>query len=394
LPIGIAFAYDRPIGHFKTKPGECVLRTKIQFARACVVSQLAVVGLLLLLPLHSAADEEAPSIAKDSLQVTPFTLGVFHNDFDKWSWVPKVTFRVNGPIASGSQLYLSFDVPGAPPVKFDCPTPVTSKGRWVRVECGGREVPEDKGTTYTGPVNFGIHMRNELAGNDATLFTGKAKVAKVHSNEHGPKAVNKFVYYVDHDWNIPIGYIFLEPDELSGWDLPIFKVAFWIRGEAGKLEPHLFFAGKEVGKLFSGSMEVGAPSCDAEIENGTSQFVDDSVPQKAKWQRILCTFNNVRGWDKTGKGPGMFGSMYSMAKNPGDYEIKVLWKNHLARSVKFSVTAEGKFDNGIAAANKLGSSRTIVPMQIIGDQDGPWNRAAWKTDAFYGHPLSGFTALP
>jgi hypothetical protein len=62
--------------------------------------------------------------------------------------------------------------------------------------------------------------------------------------------------------------------------------------------------------------------------------------------------------------------------------------------VKFSVTADGKFDNGIASANKLGTTRTIMPVQILGDQDGQWNRTAWKTDAFYGHPLNGFAALP
>jgi hypothetical protein len=48
-------------------------------------------------------------------------------------------------------------------------------------------------------------MRNELQGSDTTLFTGKMKVAKAHSNEAGPKAAQKFVYFVDHDWNLPIG---------------------------------------------------------------------------------------------------------------------------------------------------------------------------------------------
>ena len=64
-------------------------------------------------------------------------------------------------------------------------------------------------------VNFAIHMRNELNNTDATLFTGKMKVAKAHSNEHGPKVVNHFVYYVDQDWNLPIGYIFLTPGSVA-----------------------------------------------------------------------------------------------------------------------------------------------------------------------------------
>ena len=63
------------------------------------------------------------------------------------------------------------------------------------------------------------------------------------------------------------------------------------------------------------------------------------------------------------------------------------------RSLKFSVDAEGKLvDNGIGTANKLGNSRIIVPVQVLGDSDGPWDKNAWKTDAFYGNPLSGFTA--
>jgi hypothetical protein len=36
----------------------------------------------------------------------------------------------------------------------------------------------------------------------------------------------------------------------------------------------------------------------------------------------------------------------------------------------------------------------IVPVQIIGDQDGPWNKAAWQTEAFYGNPLKGFMWTP
>ncbi len=82
------------------------------------------------------------------------------------------------------------------------------------------------------------------------------------------------------------------------------------------------------------------------MDNNTTHYVADTVPQKAK------------------------------------------------RSIKFTVTPDGRFENGIAPNNKLGSDRVIVPVQIIGDQDGQWDRAAWKSDAFYGSLLTGFTALP
>jgi hypothetical protein len=83
------------------------------------------------------------------------------------------------------------------------------------------------------------------------------------------------------------------------------------------------------------------------------------------------------------------------SENAGDYEIKILYKGHLVRSIKFAVDANGKIvDNGIATANKLGNDRVIVPVQVLGDSDGPWDKNAWKTDAFYGNPLTGFTPVP
>lgn len=311
--------------------------------------------------------------------------------------MPKIEYVVNGPIASGSQLYVEFTIPGTGPwVKFDCRTEETQTGSWMHTECGGRDIPggEEKSSTYTGPVSFVIKMRNELAGTDSTLFTGKAKVGKVHSNEQGPKAVNKFVYYVDHDWNLPIGYVFLTPDSQKGWDRPDFHVAFWVRGDPYNFQPHLFYQGKEVGKIFYEGDEVGKSGCESELDNTTTHFVDDSVPQKAKWSRIICNFPNVKGFDKTGEKPGMFGPLYVLGANPGEYEFKLLWNNHLARSIKFTADAKGISDNGIAVANKLGSNRVVVPVQIIGDQDGLWNRTAWKAEGFYGNPLTGFTALP
>ena len=140
--------------------------------------------------------------------------------------------------------------------------------------------------------------------------------------------------------------------------------------------------------------QVGKASCESDVENNTTNFVDEKdAPQKAKWARVVCTFNNVRAWDTSDAGWG-FGAPHLMDKNPGEYELKVLWNNKLARSVKFNVPAGGKLDTSLAASNKLGTDRLIVPVTIIGDQDGQWDRATWKTEAFYGNPLTGFTAAP
>ena len=117
-------------------------------------------------------NQDQPTISKDSIQVTAFTVNFYKGNYDNWSWLPRLRFRVNGPIASGSQLYAEFSTPQGPWVKFDCDTGDTQKGYWWKTECGGRDIGEDKGIQYTGPVNFTIKLRNELAGTDSTLFTG------------------------------------------------------------------------------------------------------------------------------------------------------------------------------------------------------------------------------
>src|SRR5438132_14005484 len=108
--------------------------------------------LALLVVLFSAAKTKAqdqPAIQRDSVQVNAFTLSSYKKDFKVFSWVPTLKLRVNGPIASGSQLYAEFTVPGGTTWKFDCPTQETEKGRWWQPDqCGGRDaLGEDKGIT-------------------------------------------------------------------------------------------------------------------------------------------------------------------------------------------------------------------------------------------------------
>jgi len=353
---------------------------------------------LLILAFGSAAtalaQSEQPTLMFDSLQVTAWTNNSYKGNFDVWSWVPRLEFKVNGPIASGSQLYVEVQQPGgsAPWLKFDCDTGETQKGYWWKTECGGRQV-EDKSILPVGTANFAIKMRNELAGSDTTLFTGKMKVAKTHSGEVGPKSAQKFVYYVDQDWNLPIGYVYYTRDSVYGWEYPQFNVAFWVRGEAYKVDPHLFYQGKEIGRLFMDGTQVGAASCGSVVDINPTISVNENFPQQAKWRRVECSFPVVKQHDKTNNGEGQpnTNEMFKMGANPGEYEVKILWNNKLARSIKFTVAPGGKLDNGIATSNKLGIDRIVVPVQIMGDQDGPWDKTAWKTDAFYGHPLTGFT---
>ena len=81
---------------------------------------------------------------------------------------------------------------------------------------------------------------------------------------------------------------------------------------------------------------------------------------------------------------------FIMGQNPGDYEVKAIVGGKLARSVKFTVREDGTIDNSIATENKVGTDRILVPVRVITDPV-QWNRLAWKTEAYYGNPMTGFT---
>ena len=114
---------------------------------------------------------------------------------------------------------------------------------------------------------------------------------------------------------------------------------------------------------------------------------------KFNWSLVKCEFRLVYRNNPDPQHISKDAPLHDLSQNPGQYEIKMIYKGELARSIKFTVAEGGSFDNGIATANKLGTSRVLVPVRIIGSQ-GVWNKLAWKTDAFYGNPLTGFTAPP
>jgi hypothetical protein len=254
--------------------------------------------------------------------------------------------------------------------------------------------PDDQAVTYTGPVDFKINFRNELEGKSGALFSGKFKVDKFHEGVVDlPKFKNNFIYYVNYDWTLPMAYIY---DEwVYNWEYPgktfvpqmtnsHLMAAFWFRGTNktvlySKYEAYLYFNGQMVA-------EAVPESAVCEVINAPESNQDSPNA----YCRSVFTFQKAILWDKepTIMAPGFY---YEMYKHPGEYEIKVLQNGKLARTAKFTFGSDYKIaDNGIVKQNNLGTLRVLVPVQIIGDQDGQWDRNAYKTDAFFGSPLSGF----
>jgi hypothetical protein len=334
----------------------------------------------------------AQTIDKPSVQVRLQVHKGYKGDPETWSWTPVIRFRVNSPISPGSAFSVEYSAP-AKSWKFDCQTDEYGAG-WLGARDCGMNPPDDQAVTYTGPVDFKINFRNELENKSATLLAGKFKVEKFHEGVVNlPKFRNNFVYYVNYDWNLPIAYVY---DEwIYNWEyagktmVPQLSrshlmAAFWFRGTNNsvvysKYAAYLYYNGQMVAEAVPESAVcdvLNAPESNQDSPNA--------------YCRSVFSFQKAMLWDRepTVMEPGYY---YEMYKHPGEYEIKVLQNGKLARAAKFSFGSDYKIaDSGIGKQNNLGTLRVLVPAQIIGDQDGQWDRNAYKTEAFFGSPLTGF----
>jgi hypothetical protein len=71
--------------------------------------------------------------------------------------------------------------------------------------------------------------------------------------------------------------------------------------------------------------------------------------------------------------------------------VKVFYKGEQVRETRFSIALGNYADNGLAAQNKVSTNKIVLPVKVLGTAD-KWNATAWKTDGFYGNPLTGFSA--
>jgi hypothetical protein len=300
--------------------------------------------------------------------------------YNTWSWTPQVSFQILGPVPGGSQWMFEASTPdGKPWVSFKLPTAEVANDELVTIK--GPDLDENelekKAITQTSLFPFKIILKNALAGTNTAMFEGKFKVATYAPDQAIPEYKGKQEFYVVQDWRLPIGFIWYDPTQDQ--NVPNLSVQMWFRGthEGGKMEGVLFYKGQQIGTATGYN------------EDQISTGVGD--PQ-GRWGVWKFQFAKVRGYNHDTSANNWDG-VFFLDKNPGDYEIKVLREQKLARSASFSVGADGRIvDNGIAKQNNLGGIRMVLPVKIIGDQDLKYDPMSWKTDTLYGNGLSGFTA--
>lgn len=332
---------------------------------------LAPAVLLAALALGPAPTRAADMVvAKDSIRpsvkLRSCTMG---DDGCKGSDVvlyPSMSFAMTGPLPSGATAWVEFRVPGKKPLRMDgvLDDVFGMKDRYS-VEAGG-SASSATGFVYPlkvtpGAIEFTLGLRNELKETNTVLYEGSFKYDKYAVN---PKEESSAEVVVNDDWRLPIGYLYMGDRGLH--------VVTWYRGRPGGVRTFLFQGETELAK--NETCGIGGP--------------DDFDPTMHIYWEVDCELTGVYGDAETAKNG--YEPNYDLSAHPGEYSIKCLAAGKLARVIKFTVKPDGSFDNGLAEANQLGTPRVIVPVEVR--LDNPvWDKLAWKTGAYYGHPLTGFT---
>jgi len=343
---------------------------------------------ILLTSVASFAEAKAqtptPTIIKSTLYVRADRMLRYWkqpNTDNYWSWMPEVQFTVAGPIADASYFTIEFTMPdGKPWYSVDVNVQAIGANEFHSVETPEPSGHQDKrGIIETGTFGFKIRFRNGLSGIDQEFYKGRFKVNKFHKGNDLPAFKNQFEFYVDQDWTLPIGYLWL--NYLGDKDAPPLQAAMWFRGDCdnSNIAAYVYYNGKQI----ASTKQYGTA-------HNNKSLITSGNDADPRWELWTFTWNNVRGYNTDANRNIL--DQHMLYSNPGNYEIKVLRDGDLVRTAVFTVGKDGKIaDNGIAAQNKFNTFVMILPVKILGTKDGKWDTMAWKTEAFYGNPLSGFS---
>ena len=254
-------------------------------------------------------------------------------------------------------------------VRFQSPSPY-----------GG--VLDTKSTNGTGVYSFKI---TDLDRN-SVIYEGKFTVGKFGKTSN-PRERNKVDFFVDHDWLMPFASIGFHHslDEIGGMP-PLVSV--WLKGpvEASELEGRVFYKGQQIASTKDKDGSSGVSDYDERM----SEYAPPFAPEK-RWKRWEFQWGNFL-YDNNGSfNHDNYPKAHYVDKNPGDYVVKIFRNGEQIRELSFSIGADGRV---VVPAYMSGTFlpyyRVLLPAKVLGTSE-KWNVTAWKTEAFYGNPLPGFT---
>lgn len=327
------------------------------------------------------------------LKNTVYVQAVTHNEYWKQpnvsnfsSWVPTIRFshffnnekslnykveffNPDGSLWFSQNLEQSGSSAADRTVRFESPSPYGN-------------VLDTKSSVGTGVYSFKI--TNVDTGE--MLYQGKFKVGKF-ALSHRPAEKNKADFYVDHDWLLPFGMIGFHHSDIEIGGIPP-EVSVWLKENASaeELEGRLFYKNQQI----ASTKDKIAGSNVTDYDERATKFAACCSPSNY-WKRWQFQWGNFL-FDNNGTfNRENYPNAFYADKNPGDYTVKIYRSGTQIREMNFTIGADGRF--AVPAYTKdvyMPYHRIFLPVKIIGAEK--WNPAAWKTDAFYGNPLSGFSA--
>lgn len=302
----------------------------------------------------------------------------FPNESNYTSWIPQVRFKVFYSGNTRLRFQAEYFTPDGKSWFTEQLETNMSDGNYQTVDINSSRAGErfkDRATATTG--TYGVKITDGRDG--SVLFEGKFKVNKYKYGPNIPMFKNQHCFYVEQDWNMPVGYVWL--DYRSDQYAPHVKVGMWFKGDrrSGDFEARLFYNGQQIAT----TDDMGEAS---NTERRFPNVIEDK--ELAYWQRWDFSWNKAR-FLKPGGGM-QYPSAKILNKMPGEYTVKVFYQGTQVREASFKVENGNLVDNGIAARNGFKDHKILIPIKILATTE-KWNANAWKTDAFYGNPLSGFS---
>src|ERR1700720_86355 len=198
--------------------------------------------------LHS---NSTPLLVKDSVYIQAKTHDSYWklpNQSNYSSWAPTLRFALFYDNSKDLNLVAEYSNPDGSPwftdeLDHDMYKPEPEHGEVGYRSKDSFKMLETKSTVAVG--TYGIKITNRDTG--GVVFQGKFKVNKFRWDDD-TRDKNKFDFFVEHDWLLPIGYVGFAQN--IGFDVgaqPV-EISVWLKGniERSELEARLFYNGKQI----------------------------------------------------------------------------------------------------------------------------------------------------
>lgn len=302
------------------------------------------------------------------------------NESNYTSWIPMVKFKVVYSGAEKLRLMAEYSTPDGKLWFTETLKPNTSQAAEKTVEIiTDRVGPRFEGKSTIATGLFGVKITDPKDG--SVLFQGKFKVGKFKYGPNIPMFKNQYDFFVDQDWNLPVGYVWLDWKDRNA---PPPTVSMWLKGETrlDDLEARLFYNGTQI----LTTDDMGA------VSSKESRY-PNSLENKETHRWELFNFEWYKfKYAATPQGRNMFKQARFMNESDGEYTVKVFHKGIQIREASFTVSGGIFVDNGVAKNSGFNDTKVFIPVKIMGDKD-KWSAATVKSDAFYGNTLKGFMWL-